>query len=88
MTKTWRKEKTPLSDISYFCETSPSSDFIHILNVLREGLSMARTDTRMFKGPLTGAASTTKEDVTGVSVCAIMKQGQWFNNSTFQKRNY
>ena len=49
---------------------------------------MARTDTRMFKGPLTGAASTTKEDVTGVSVCAIMKQGQWFNNSTFQKRNY
>ena len=42
-------------------------------------------DTKIFKGYSTSAASTTKADVTGISVCDIMKQGQWSNKSRFQK---
>ena len=51
---------------------------------LKEGCFVNGTDTRMFKSNLARAASTTKFDVTGVSVCDIMKQGQWYNKSTFQ----
>ena len=38
----------------------------------------------MFKSPLTRAASATKIDVTGVTVCDILKQGQWYNKCKFQ----
>ena len=46
---------------------------------------MAVINKRMFKDHSVCAISTTKADVTGVSVCDIMKLGQWSNNSIFQK---
>ena len=52
---------------------------------LKEGLAVAGIDARMFKGHSTRTASSTKSDVTGVSVCDIIKQGQRSNKSTFQK---
>ena len=46
---------------------------------------MAGINTKIFKDHSTSAALTTKADVTGISVCDIMKQGQWSNKSRFQK---
>ena len=52
---------------------------------LKEGFSITGIDIRMSEGHSTRAASTTNADVTGVSLCDIIKQGQWSNKSTFQK---
>ena len=46
---------------------------------------MTGTHTRMLKGHSTHAASTTKADVRGFSVCGIMKQEQWSKKSIIQK---
>ena len=46
---------------------------------------MAGINTKIFKDHSTSAALTTKADVTGISVCDIMKQGEWSNKSRFQK---
>ena len=52
---------------------------------LKEGLAMVGIDTQIFKGHSTRSASTSKAEASGASICDIMKQGHWSNESTFQR---
>ena len=48
-------------------------------------LAMACINTEVFKAHSTRAASSSKSEVTGISLTDIIKQGQWSQSSTFQR---
>ena len=52
---------------------------------LGQVLAMAGINTEVFKAHSTRAASSSKAEVTGVSLTDIIKQGNWSQASTFQR---
>ena len=52
---------------------------------LGEVLAMAGINTEVFKAHSTQSASSSKAEVTGVSLTDIIKQGNWSQASTFQR---
>ena len=83
-TKVWRgKDKSQLL-LSFVKPHNPvvsSTISGWIKNVLRE----AGIDTKIFKGHSTRSASTSKAELTGLSVTDILERGSWTNASTWQR---
>ena len=52
---------------------------------LGQVLAMAGINTEVFKAHSTRSASSSKAEVTGVSLTDVIKQGHWSQASTFQR---